>query len=84
MTALHISKGGQISLPAAIRRRWATTEVIVEDLGDAVVLRPMPPDPIGAARGALGPARVPLDAARAKERTAEAERERGRFAQPRS
>ena len=76
MESLRISKGGQVSLPSAIRRRWGVTALMVEDLGDAVVLRPMPTDPVGAARGALGPARIPLDAARAEERAAEVERER--------
>lgn len=80
METAHISKGGQISIPAAIRRRWATTEVLVEDLGDSVLLRPMPADPISAARGALGGARVSLEVARSEERIAEAERERTRFA----
>jgi hypothetical protein len=50
---LRISKGGQISLPAAIRRRWATESLVVEDLGDRVVLRPIPHDPIGTAVGAF-------------------------------
>lgn len=84
METAHISKGGQISIPATIRRRWAATEVLVEDLGDAVVLRPMPADPIAAARGALGPAQVSLDVARAEERAADAIRERSSFPRRRS
>ena len=76
MQMAHISKGGQLSLPADIRRRWATTELLIEDLGDAVVLRPVPPDPVASARGALAPARISVDDARAQERAAEAERER--------
>jgi hypothetical protein len=61
-----------ISLPTEIRRRWGTAELLVEDLGDTVVLRPMPDDPITAARGALGPAHVSLDTARAEARVVDA------------
>lgn len=50
---LKISKGGQISVPAAIRQRWGRSTIALEDHGDHVVLRPAPDDPIAAARGAL-------------------------------
>jgi bifunctional DNA-binding transcriptional regulator/antitoxin component of YhaV-PrlF toxin-antitoxin module len=53
MKMRKITTGGQISLPASIRRRWQTRSVAVEDLGDRVVIRPLPDDPIVAARGAL-------------------------------
>ena len=49
----RITQGGQISLPASVRRRWGTSTVGIEDLGDSVVVRPLPDDPIAAARGAL-------------------------------
>jgi bifunctional DNA-binding transcriptional regulator/antitoxin component of YhaV-PrlF toxin-antitoxin module len=48
-----VTKGGQISLPAQVRQRWRTRAVGIEDLGDRVVVRPLPDDPIAAARGAL-------------------------------
>ncbi len=48
-----VTAGGQVSLPAAVRRRWRTKTVRVEDHGDHVVIRPLPDDPIAAARGAL-------------------------------
>lgn len=38
-----VSKSGQISVPAGVRRRWGLTDggrVTVVDLGDAVVLLP--------------------------------------------
>jgi predicted nucleic acid-binding protein len=38
--------GGQISLPAAVRRRWGTSVAAVEDHGDSVVVRPIPDDPM--------------------------------------
>ena len=53
MKLRKITTGGQISLPAAVRRRWRTHRVRVDDLGDRVVITPVPDDPIAAARGAL-------------------------------
>ncbi|MGH2727617.1 MAG: AbrB/MazE/SpoVT family DNA-binding domain-containing protein [Actinomycetota bacterium] len=68
---LRISKGGQVSLPAPIRRRWATDALVIEDLGDRVVLRPIPADPIAAARGSL---RSKSSAGRDRERFRREER----------
>jgi bifunctional DNA-binding transcriptional regulator/antitoxin component of YhaV-PrlF toxin-antitoxin module len=48
-----VTSGGQVSLPAAVRSRWQTKNVAVEDRGDHVIVRPLPDDPIAAARGAL-------------------------------
>jgi bifunctional DNA-binding transcriptional regulator/antitoxin component of YhaV-PrlF toxin-antitoxin module len=53
MKSVKISRGGQISIPSSIRRRWGSSTLALEDLGDRVVLRPAPDDPIAAARGAL-------------------------------
>jgi bifunctional DNA-binding transcriptional regulator/antitoxin component of YhaV-PrlF toxin-antitoxin module len=53
MKTTTISKGGQVSIPAAVRHRWGTRNVVVEDQGTAVLIRPIPPDPIGAAIGSL-------------------------------
>lgn len=53
MKLRKVTSGGQISLPADVRDRWKTHVVGVEDLGDYVVVRPLPDDPIAAARGAL-------------------------------
>lgn len=50
---LAISSGGQVSIPAAVRKRWHTRTVIAEDRGDHVVLRPVPDDPVAAAVGAF-------------------------------
>jgi len=59
MKRLTISRGGQISLPAPIRRRWGTRVVTVEDLGDHVVLRPAVEDPIAAVKGIWADRRLP-------------------------
>lgn len=53
VTRLKISKGGQVSVPAAVRKRWGTSSVIAEDHGDRVVLRPASDDPLEAAKGSL-------------------------------
>jgi AbrB family looped-hinge helix DNA binding protein len=50
---MKISKGGQISIPAPIRKRWGTMTVTLDDQGDQIVLKPAPDDPIAAAAGAL-------------------------------
>ncbi len=46
-----ITRAGQVSLPAEIRHRWATSTVAIEDEGDRIVLRPVPDDPIAALLG---------------------------------
>lgn len=54
MSANHvmtISRNGQVSIPAETRARWNTRRVIVVDLGDRVVMRPLADDPIGALEG---------------------------------
>jgi hypothetical protein len=50
---LKVTRGGQISVRAEIRRRWGTSTIAMEDLGDRIVLTPAPDDPIAAAPGAL-------------------------------
>ena len=53
MRMSKITRGGQISVPAEVRRRWNTSRVAMEDLGDRLVVHPAPDDPIAAARGAF-------------------------------
>jgi bifunctional DNA-binding transcriptional regulator/antitoxin component of YhaV-PrlF toxin-antitoxin module len=53
MKRARITAGGQISVPAEVRRRWQTNVVSLEDNGDRLIVRPLPEDPIAAARGAL-------------------------------
>lgn len=50
---MKISKGGQISIPAAIRHRWGTSTLSLTDEGTRITLEPAPDDPIAAAEGAL-------------------------------
>lgn len=49
----HVSRGGQVSIPAPIRHRWDTDTLLLEDRGEEVALRPMPRDPLAAAIGSL-------------------------------
>lgn len=72
---MKISKGGQISIPAPIRKRWGTGTVTLEDRGEEIVLKPAPDDPIAAVAGAFADeARGPdLDTIRREEREAERE-----------
>jgi AbrB family looped-hinge helix DNA binding protein len=70
---LKITSGGQVSLPAAIRRRWGTRSVSIEDRGGEVVLRPVPDDPIRAVRGMLkGRTHLSTDEIRQREREEDA------------
>lgn len=83
MKFLMISKGGQISVPAEIRKRWATRRLQLEDRGDELVLRPAPDDPIAAAQGMLkGKLGLTSEELRTLDREEEArieERRWGRF-----
>jgi len=80
---LAISRGGQISVPATVRKRWGTRAVLAEDRGDQLVLRPAPDDPIEAVRGIFadelsrGPTIDELRAG-AREEDAELEQRRAR------
>jgi hypothetical protein len=53
MRIARISKGGQIQVPADVRRRWATDRVMIEDDGIGLRIEPLPDDPIGTAFGSL-------------------------------
>lgn len=52
-TFTRISKGGQVTIPAPVRKRWGTTRLVVEDDGDRLTIRPMPEDPIGVVIGSI-------------------------------
>lgn len=62
--SIRISQGGQVSVPADIRRRWGTSMLLLEDEGDRIVLRPAPRDAIAAAEGALAAELGRIDLAR--------------------
>ena len=49
MKVTKISQGGQVQIPAEVRRRWGTRKVVIDDAGDYLRIRPVPDDPIAAA-----------------------------------
>jgi bifunctional DNA-binding transcriptional regulator/antitoxin component of YhaV-PrlF toxin-antitoxin module len=76
----RVTAAGQLSLPADVRRRWGTSTVVLEDEGDHLVVRPVPDDPIAAARGAFAGRGRGLTSVQLKElaRTDELDSERSR------
>lgn len=48
---MKVTAAGAVQLPAEVRRRWNVDRVLVTDLGDHVVLYPIPEDPIAALAG---------------------------------
>jgi bifunctional DNA-binding transcriptional regulator/antitoxin component of YhaV-PrlF toxin-antitoxin module len=68
----RISRGGQVTVPAPIRRRWETERVALEDHGDYLVLRPVA-DPVAGFIGfAAASGRPTSEELRARSRAEEA------------
>jgi AbrB family looped-hinge helix DNA binding protein len=78
---MKISKGGQVSIPAPIRKRWGTMTVTLEDRGEELILKPAPDDPIAAAAGAFAGegSKIDWEEWKREERDAEAEAEDRKF-----
>jgi hypothetical protein len=72
---MKVSTSGQMSIPAGARARWKARRVLVVDLGDHLVVRPMPEDPIGALQGKYAGRGPSSTEARREAREAEAARE---------
>jgi bifunctional DNA-binding transcriptional regulator/antitoxin component of YhaV-PrlF toxin-antitoxin module len=79
MKIARISKGGQVSIPASVKRRWRADRVVIEDRGDELVMRPLPDDPIGAALALFTPEGQSSDEIRAQLREEEAVEETRRL-----
>lgn len=75
---MTVSRNGQVSIPAETRSRWKTRRVLVVDLGDRVVLRPLPDDPVGELEGRYRGKGPSADEARRQARRADTARERSR------
>jgi bifunctional DNA-binding transcriptional regulator/antitoxin component of YhaV-PrlF toxin-antitoxin module len=69
-----VTRNGQVSLPAELRRRWGAASVLVIDRGDYAIVRPMPRDPIAVLRGAHAGAGPSSEDARAADRATNEER----------
>jgi AbrB family looped-hinge helix DNA binding protein len=52
---MKVTKNGQISLPAEVRRRWNTDRVIVIDTPDGLIIRPFDPEAVKRLRGKSRP-----------------------------
>jgi bifunctional DNA-binding transcriptional regulator/antitoxin component of YhaV-PrlF toxin-antitoxin module len=78
---LRISRGGQVSVPAEIRKRWGTATVLAEDHGDSLVLRPAPDDPIDSVVGIFADEikRLPSEEAMRQYREEEIEAEQRKW-----
>jgi AbrB family looped-hinge helix DNA binding protein len=48
---MTVSRNGQVSIPAEARSRWNTRKVIVVDLGDRIVMRPVSDQPVNDLEG---------------------------------
>ena len=68
---MRVTRNGQVSIPAAVRSRWGVDRVVVVDLGDRVVMRPVPDDPIGALRGKYRDRLPDTDSMRLEDRQAD-------------
>jgi bifunctional DNA-binding transcriptional regulator/antitoxin component of YhaV-PrlF toxin-antitoxin module len=53
MQRAKLTTDGRLTIPVTVRRRWQTRVIGLEDLGDRLVIRRLPEDPIAAARGAF-------------------------------
>lgn len=70
---MKVSSNGQVSIPAEARARWNAERVVVVDLGDRVVLRPVTRDQVPRMVGkyhGLGPS---ADRARREARAEDVE-----------
>lgn len=72
---MKVSSNGQVSIPAEARARWKADRVIVVDMGDRVVMRPLPPDPVGALMGKYAGRGPSSDELRREARAEDADRE---------
>lgn len=73
-----MTRNGQVSLPAELRRRWAADWVLVIDRGSYAIVRPIPDDVVGTLQGAYAGPGLRTEEARAAERAEEDQRERRR------
>jgi AbrB family looped-hinge helix DNA binding protein len=73
---MKVSSNGQVSIPAEARARWNVDQVVVVDLGDRVVVRPLPNEPVSTLRGKYRRHGTNSDRMRRQTRIEEAARER--------
>ncbi len=71
---MTVSRNGQVSIPADARSRWNARRVVVVDLGDRVVMRPLPDDGVADLVGKYAGRGPTTDAARRRSRQDESAR----------
>jgi len=71
---MTVSRNGQVSIPADTRTRWNTRRVVVVDLGDRVVMRPLPDDAVADLVGKYAGRGPSSDAARRRSHQDESAR----------
>lgn len=75
---MRITAGGQVSVPAAVRRRWGTRRVKIIDAGDHLVVEPEPDNRFAALRGRLSGLPLSSDEMRDRDREDEERAEAGK------
>lgn len=75
---MKISSNGQVSIPAEARARWNVEQVIMVDLGDRVVVRPLPDEPVEELKGKYRRRGTNSDRMRRQSRVEDAARARRR------
>lgn len=75
---MKVSRNGQVSIPAGARARWGADRVVVVDLGDRVVMRPVSAGGADALVGKYADDGPTTDALRNKARAEDQRRERPR------
>lgn len=75
---MKVSSNGQVSIPAAARARWGAERVVVLDLGDHILLRPLADDPVRSLIGKYAGRGPTTDEMRRQAREEDAEHERRR------
>jgi bifunctional DNA-binding transcriptional regulator/antitoxin component of YhaV-PrlF toxin-antitoxin module len=75
---MTVSQNGQVSIPADARSRWKARRVVVVDLGDRVVVRPLPDDGVEELEGKYRGRGPTTDEARRRARQEASPRASGR------
>jgi bifunctional DNA-binding transcriptional regulator/antitoxin component of YhaV-PrlF toxin-antitoxin module len=79
MKIMTLTRGGQVSIPAAFRRGWTTNRVMVRETPEGLLLRPVPDDPLSAAIGSLADIEITSEESIRQLRQEEAEIEKRKY-----
>lgn len=77
---MKVSRNGQVSIPAEARARWQAEQVVVVDLGDRVVMRPLTDGGVDGLVGKYAGEGPSTDVMRRRSRADDARRESRRRA----